>query len=177
MAKSKKMTDKQVRKWYQDHGIEYIPSDWDDSNERRGLKNWTSMHIGREPVYLWGGPFPDSSNDRPWWHARTAEEKVTAKQLEAFFAPYIAMLPRGKGELIRELVNDRKTYDQIAEDNKFYDRSHAHRALRRAVQALVLLIAKDDPDFVYHGRPRDYEAEQAAAERVFDRYMKGGTDD
>jgi len=108
------------------------------------------------------------------WRERSISEKRWLYLLDAFFAPYLAMLPRPKGNLLREVFGERHTYQKAADERQLYDRSHARAQTLRALQGLTQLIANDDPEFMppKDGRARDFEAETAAAERVFDRYIK-----
>jgi hypothetical protein len=168
------VNDKEIRKWYQDNGMEYIPEDWgpraatgesaaaqpSKQQRPRGETVYNYRYLGELSSLLWSGE-------------RSERDQVLMWALEDFFVPYISQLPRAKGELIRQVMNDQHTFDAVAEDLDMYGRNSAHRAFQRAVRSLVRVIANDDPS--YHapadGRMRDYNAELEAAERVFDRYM------
>ncbi len=106
------------------------------------------------------------------WRERTADEKRWIYLLDAFFVPYIAMLPRAKGNLVRQVFGERLTYQEVA-DEAGGKRQSAHEAVWRAVQDLTRRIAEDDPDFVppQDGRRRDHAAETEAAKRVLDAYL------
>lgn len=172
---------KEVRRWYHDHGMEVIPQDWDarsetgESDTVLRVTNWHNRILDdNKRTQL----RPFTAGDSWWWEALTPlwqprDDRETIERMEAFFAPYIAMLPYPKGNIIRQLFNDRLTYAE-AGDREEMTRQGAHAALQRAVRALVKLIAQDDPSFLppADGRRRDYDAERAAARRVYDRYMR-----
>jgi len=167
------MNDKDIKTWYRTHGMEYIAEDWgprSDTGESTVAPRARALRVGREEVWSWLS-VPDDA-EIAGAEQRTVEERGYIEKLEAFFAPYIAMLPAHKGEVLRELINDRKTYGEIREDHKYPHRSSAQRAVELATRALVRLIAQDDPEFMRQPRSRDLELEREAAERVFDRYLR-----
>lgn len=160
------MNDKEIREWYQANGMEYIAEDWDaDAPQVQEPERHGGMRARTIEPNMVLAVHPH----------RTPEERTRMEALEDFFEPYISMLPRPKGELIRQLINDQKTYEAIRQDEGRASRGSTINAGKRALQALLRLIANDDPDFTppADGRRRDYEAERAAAERVFARYWTG----
>lgn len=169
------MNPKEVREWYRANGMEYIPEDWGDrfdTGESADREGPDPRVLGREHLRVFlPGSFLEGS--APWSQSRSSEEREYMEVLEDFFQPYIAMLPRPKGELLRQMMNDQKTYAQIQEDEGRASRGSTVNAGKRALQALIRLIAQDDPEFVapLDGRRRDYEAEATAARRVFSRYL------
>ena len=184
MMTEEDMTTRDIARWYHKHGIPYERDDWGPRGETgesegeqmqrpeqaysasdRGSNNVRSTDATPGNMWWWEGkPFP--------WRQRTHSERAWIAALEGFFTPYLAMLPRPKGNLIREVFNDTKTYQEVADDNHMA-RQSAHEAVQRAVQDLTKLIAKDD--VLYRppadGRRRDYEAENRAARRVFILYL------
>ena len=174
------MNEMEIRQWHEANGIDYIEDDWGDrfdtgesavalSTDREGLGPREQGNVFLLPFF--------SENVRlvgAW--GRDPEAQRRAEALEDFFAPYLAMLPTRQGDLVRQLMNDQLTLSEMAKTGRLYDRSHAQKNLRSALRALTRLIANDDPDFEPTNRPRDYEAEAAAAERVFDRYWRDNGD-
>lgn len=170
-----------VRQWYHKHGVPLREEDWGDRFENgesatpsRATEWYGRMFDDNKRTQL----RPFTAGDSWWWELLSPlwpprEDRETIERLEAFFAPYIALLPYPKGNLIRQLFNDRLTYAEAAEGAQL-TRQGAYAATRRAVRALTRLVANDDPDFVppTDGRRRDYEAERAAAWRVYDRYTR-----
>lgn len=106
------------------------------------------------------------------WEARSREEQDWLDLLDRFFAPYIAMLPRPKGNLVRQVFNDLSSYTKVGQENRMA-RQSAHEAVVRAVRDLTRLIANDDPLFrpPADRRRRDFEEEARAARRVFMVYV------
>lgn len=175
------MNEKEIRRWCHDNGIEYIASDWGprsdtgesageasyygERQEHRNVVRWdmTGLLTGRE----------QKSDSAPVWAGRTPEDREYIEALEDFFDPYIAMLPRPKGNLIREYMGMRRTQRDIGR-SEGVTRSAVTHALKRALRDLTRLIAKDDPEWVPPAdkRRRDYEGEKEAAERVFGRYWR-----
>jgi hypothetical protein len=177
------VNEKEIRRWHHDHGVEYIPEDWTGRSE-------TGETIARLP--FWGDPrarenmarranmtpggmqaLDDSGQAAPLYAGRTAEDREYVMALEDFFDPYIALLPRPKGNLIREYMGMRRTEADIARTAGVTQQA-VSQALQRALRALTALVARDDPEWVPPAdkRRRDYEGEREAAERVFDRYWQ-----
>jgi hypothetical protein len=178
---------KKVRRWYEKHGIEYIPGDWgarSDTGETMSRDN-TSSHYGGSKGHSRTQLVSSDAGMAWWWEKRSLpwlprqwEDQEMVLALDEFFEPYISLLNHPKGNLLRQLINDRLTYEDIGE-NENISKQAAWKKLRSAVRDLTRLIAYDDPAFGpaeegrrrEDGRRRDYDAEREAAERVFDHYM------
>lgn len=167
-----------IRRWYQDHGIAYEREDWgqrDENGESAGSQRQQPERSGTErvnsqdPTAQWWW-----EKQAPPWAQRGDTERGWAWQLEDFFAPYLSMMPRQKGNLLRQVINDGKTYAEIGAESKV-TRQAAHAAVQRAMRDLTKLIARDHPGWTYpaDGRARDFDRETEAAEQVFEMYMKG----
>jgi hypothetical protein len=175
-----------IRRWYADHGEKFIAEDWgerDENGESIGPqrqepeRSYDIAKKGSTSVRS-----TDPSPERTWWwekqtfpwKPRNPGDQEWVFLLDEFFAPYLALLPRAKGNLVRQLFGDLHTYQEIA-DSEGIARSSAHEAVRRAVRDLTRRIAEDDPLFrpATDGRRRDYEEEARAARRVFLLYLGG----
>lgn len=172
------MNEKEIRRWCHDNGIEYIASDWgprSDTGESAGPTAWISQEHRTTASWSMGNLLKaaDDPTAGSMWHDRTPEDREYIEALEDFFDPYIAMLPRPKGNLIREYMGMRRTQRDIGR-SEGVTRSAVTHALKRALRDLTRLIAKDDPEWVPPAdkRRRDYEGEKEAAERVFGRYWR-----
>lgn len=178
------MTAADIRRWYQDAGMEYDPEDWgerSDTGESTGPQHQPPQ---RMTPYRGAGSTSvrssDSSPGRAWWWEKQAfpwrereyEERQWLELLDDFFAPYLAMMPKDKGNLLRQVYGDLSTYQEVAA-NEHVAKSTAHEAVQRAVRDVTRLIAEDDPLFrpPIDGRRRDFEEEARAARRVFMVYV------
>lgn len=172
------MTLADIRRWYHDNGMAFHPEDFGvraETGESIGPQTQDREREGRDGIRS-----SASTPDRMWWwekqrhpwRERSEGELEWLYLLDQFFAPYIAMLPRPKGNLVRQVFGDRMTYAEVAEANGV-KRQSAHEATKRAVQDLTRLIAEDDSMFTppADGRTRDHEAETRAARRVFMVYV------
>lgn len=168
-----------IKQWYQDHGLPYLEEDWgdrDENGESIGPQTQQPQRAAGASVRSIG-----STPDMMWWWEKQAfpwrerghEEAQWLALLDDFFAPYLALLPRAKGNLLRQVFGDLATYDEVATIEDLYDRSHARKATQRALRALTRLVANDDPLFRPNPdrRKRDYEEEARAARRVFMVYV------
>ena len=157
------MNDKEIRKWYADHGVEYIPEDWGARGNKMNFMG-TSM-----PSYIL--MLEEEGRAKPLWPQRGDGEREYVLALEDFFAPYIALLPRPKGNLIEEYMGMRRTQADLAR-SEHVSQQAVSKAMKAALRSLTRLIAKDDPEYVppQDGRRRDFEGERAAAMRVFVRW-------
>lgn len=147
------MNEKEIRRWYREHGMS--PPD-QEPTDRAALMGDL---LDRESVPLWTG--------------RSVEDVEYMKALADFFDPYIALMARPKGNLIREYMGLRKTEAEIGKEYGLSQQA-VSQALQRALRTLTRLIAMDDPEWKPPAdkRRRDYEGEKKAAERVFDRYWR-----
>lgn len=172
------MTLRDIRRWYADNHVPYIEEDWgprDEDGESAGQQTQDREREGRHGVRSTA-----STPDRMWWwekkhfpwSARSSEEKRWVYALDAFFAPYLAMLSRPKLNLVQQVFNDRTTFQEVADEGRI-TRQSAHEGTRRAIRDLTRLIADDDP--LFHaptdGRRRDYAEEARAARRVLVTYL------
>lgn len=172
------LTMKNIARWYRKAGVPFVESDWGPRSEtgesagpQRDLdprRDVTTPH--------------ESTPDRMWWwekrefiwRRRTPSDQEWVEMLDDFFAPYLALLSRPKGNLVWQVYNGLFTYRQVAKEEWLRSRSSAHEAVFRAVQDLTRLIANDDPLFPPQpdGRRRDFEAERHAASRVLAAYLE-----
>lgn len=174
------MEGKDIRRWYHDHGIPYLEEDWGeraDTGESGGPQTQQPQRaagasvrtIGSTPDMMWWW------EKQPWpWRERGDSERDWLLLLDDFFLPYLALLPRAKGNLLRQVFGDLATYQEVG-DAERVSRQAAQQSTVRALRALTRVIAEDDPAFVAppDGRRRDYEAEAEAAKRVFLRFVEG----
>lgn len=176
------MNDREVREWYRANGMAYVEDDWgplSDTGESDGKQSIERERLGgddtsrrvlqldTERVVM----YEDAGRVYPLWHTgRTPEERKRMEQLEDFLLPYIALLPRPKGELLRSVMNDQLSFEDVP---GYTDRHNARRAVKRALRALIKVIAADDPQFTPppDGRRRDHDAEMSAARRVFKTFL------
>jgi hypothetical protein len=183
------LNDKDIRRWHHANGMEYIKEDWGprDPETGEGLSPtpyWGDNAFGRESRPGMSMSMTPGRLDwldaegiiRPLWAERSPEDRAVMESLEDFFTPYIATLPRPKGNLLREYMGMRRTQADIAREESRTQQA-VSAALVRAMRDLLRAIAKDDPDWTppKDGRRRDYAGEREAAERVFDRYWKDRT--
>lgn len=175
MPEPDELTLKDIRRWYHKNRMPFEEEDWGpqaETGESIGPQTQDREREGRDGVRS-----SATTPDRMWWwekqrfpwRPRTSEEKRWLYALDAFFAPYLAMLPRPKGNLVRQVFGELLTYAEVADDEGLFDRSGARKRVLAAVRDLTRLIANDDPLFrpPPDGRRRDYEEEAKAARRVF----------
>lgn len=101
---------------------------------------------------------------------------AVSKMWKQVLGPYIDGLKDEHRELLEAVFFERLTHAEYAEQRKVV-RSNVTHGIDRAMRALLLAIAKDDPEFANRprgeGRPRrDPAAEEAAAWRVLQGRMK-----
>lgn len=170
------MNDADIRRWYHENKVPYLEEDWGprgETGESIGPQSQvrertdTTITAPTTPDHMWWWEkqhFP--------WHRRSVSEKEWLRMLEDFFTPYLATMPRAKGNLLMQLYADLSTYAEIGERERIA-RQSAFEATRRALRDLTRRIAEDDPEFVppEDGRRRDYEAELVSARRVLARYI------
>jgi predicted DNA-binding protein YlxM (UPF0122 family) len=177
------MNQKDIKKWYQQHGMEYIEEDWADDSLQPGDAGYQNPRSYRakgtvaDPIRLGLSKLMEHIEQEGGllilWGERDDRELVEV--LEEFFDPYIAMLNYPKGNVLRQFINDRFTYAEAAEEGSL-SRWGAWKQVRSAMREVVKLIAQDDlypsrwkaPD----RRQRYYAAEKEAAWRVFARFME-----
>ena len=164
-----------IKKWYAKNGMEYIPEDWEGSRtsyfgtKRKGadagmvLRGYTAGDgWWADKAYVWAH------------EARTPQEQMYIELLEEFFTPYLALLSRTDGNLVRQLVlnTHRLTYAELAKKHGLARQSAWEKA-QRALQRLTRSIAEDDPQFEdpKDQRRRDFDAEQDAARRVLKAFI------
>jgi hypothetical protein len=161
-----------VRKAYHDLGLPYLDEDWGPRSETGESVGRQSQDPERRDILRTVAATPDQmwwwERHHYPWRQRSHSEEEWLLFLEGFFAPYIAMLSRPKGNLVRQVYGDRSTYAEAGALTRL-SRQGAQQATERALRDLTRLIANDDPDFVLptDKRRRDYEAETTSARRVF----------
>lgn len=165
-----------IRQWYHQHKVPFDEEDW---GERSDVGESIGPQHQRPQRPDLSRTVP-STPDRQWWwdrevfpwHARTMEEREWLLLLEDFFAPYLAMLPRNKGNLVRSVFGDLMTYEEAGKSEGI-SRQGAQQATTRAVQDLTRMIAEDDALFrpPADARERNFEEEARAARRVFMLYL------
>ena len=172
------MDRKDIIKWYEENGMEYIPEDWGPRNEvgeslsndhqgqEKGIGGTSKVAGGWFGANQWqlesgGIPFA------PIWPPRTPEEQEYVEALDEFFTPYLARLPLAKANVILAYLGERKTQAEIGATQGITQQG-VSKELRSAVRQLTRLVALDDPDFTppRDARRRDYRAEADAAGRV-----------
>jgi hypothetical protein len=172
---------KKIRRWYQRHGMEYLPEDWGqrsetgESDSKQTATGPYGGQLGNEQTTL----VANTGEMQWWWEDKRPpwtqrHDRAWVVTLDEFFAPYLSMLNRPKGNLLRQLINDRLTYEAIGKEVGM-SKQGAWKQLKSAIQEVTRLIALDDPEFVPQpdGRRRDRDAEREAAGRVFARYLEG----
>jgi DNA-directed RNA polymerase specialized sigma24 family protein len=184
---------KDIKRWYHEHGVPFERQDWGERDYETGesagpqvqAPEYSTEREGtvgeRRRTTAVRSTDPTPANTWWWedkklpWPQRSREEQSWVEQLDAFFEPYMALLPRPKGNLVRQFINDRRTYQEIA-DYAGVKRQSAHESVKRAFQDLTRLIARDDPLWrePADGRRRDHDAENRSARRVLFVYLNRG---
>ncbi len=181
MSEADDLTAKDIRRWYHKHGLPYEEEDWgprSDTGESAGQQTQHQERTGRDGVRS-----SATTPDRMWWwetkalpwSARSRAEQEWVNMLDDFFSPYIAMLPRPKGNLLTHIFAEQLSYAETAKAEGLSSKGSIHKQVQRAVHDLTRLIAEDDA--LFHppadGRARDFDDEQRAARRVFVLYLAG----
>lgn len=174
---------KEVKDWHKKHPeVPLVETDYIgrlDSGETDAQEKATSYY-GSWEAHSRTHLFSSEAGMSWWWEDKVAPwaprgwtEADWVIVLDDFFAPYLAMLPRDQGELVRQLINDRLTYAEVGQSRRV-SRQAAHQRAQTALRDLTLVIAQDDPAFRREadGRSRNFKAEAEAAERVFDAFLK-----
>jgi hypothetical protein len=171
------LTARDIRRWYHKNGMAYEHEDWGPRSDT-GESDSPQMQEGERTKEVRSTA---STPDRMWWwenqtypwRERGYAEKRWLYLLDQFFAPYLAMLPRPKGNLVRQVFGERQTYAEAGVEVGL-SRQGAQQSVARAIRDLTRLIALDDPLFrdpPGDGRKRDFEEEARAARRVFMVYV------
>lgn len=171
------MSLKDIQRWYAKHGMRYEEEDWGPRSET-GESDGKQVQEGERTKEVRS---TDSTPSRMWWWERqvfpwkhrTLEDRDWVLALDEFFAPYLAMLPRPKGNLVQQIYGDLSTYQAVA-DETGVSRQAAHKATRKAVEQLTKLIAMDDHVYACSqcGLPHAPESATEAAQRVFERFLR-----
>ena len=136
-----------VKRWYAEHGVEYIESDWGPRDPETG------EGLGADPALPREGHDRVSIRDEqqllrleeqgrlrfPWLERADATELAV---LEDFLTPYIALLPRAQARVLDEWMYSRKSHREVAETLGM-DHSNVTKRLRTAVRRLIREIAND----------------------------------
>lgn len=113
---------------------------------------------------------------RPLHRDATPEQR----KLREWLVPIIERLSLEHQDLIHATFYERTTFEVVKERTDSHDRGGAARKLETALRALTRLIAEQDPEFLEAeaakprrrgGQARDYDAERAAAYRVYLRVL------
>lgn len=173
--------DKDVVAWHLEHGIEYIPKDWGerDAVTGEGLENAGNEYWGeREHHSVSSWPLTPAvleaqAHRKTLWPPRSGSDRDVMDALEDFFEPYLSMLPRPKGNVVREYMGFRRTQSTIAERKGITQQAVSARLLS-AVRHLTRIIAIDDPLYrelaAGDGRRSFQDEAPAAAQRVLNVY-------
>jgi hypothetical protein len=171
------VNEDEVKKWYRENGMEYIPSDWgprSDTGESAGSDlpkdrfggNSEMAHSREFPVHFWPNWAADeNAGVGAMWPPREDQEEVDA--LDEFFAPYYLRLPQPKANLLMDYFGARNTQSELAGPSGVTQQAIS-KDLKSAVRALTRLIAEDCPTFnpPEDGRKRDDAEEGRAAQEV-----------
>lgn len=150
---------KKIRKWYHDHGMEFKAEDWgqradtgESTSQQRALGERYSDPTGdRRRVRGWGnlpGDVDSFETGRrgALWYQRSLAERERLERLEEFFDPYLVRLPKRQEDLIRDVVGNRRTFEEIAAQHGS-SRQAAYQAFKRAVFALVREVERHGESF------------------------------
>jgi len=169
------MSDNGIREWYEAHGMEYLPGDWDersDTGESASVQQVRSDRFGQGHVY--GGLdeaklafLEDEGLVMLLWEQREDHEVLAA--LEEFFSPYMSAMPHSKRRVLEQYLMDRKTQSEIAaERDPAISQPAVSKQIRQAVQWVVKAIADSTPGAgLYDDEELAWEAFNAFWERRF----------
>jgi hypothetical protein len=141
-----------IRAWYEAHGMEYLPGDWDersDTGESASYQRQEKDRIGGKAVR---GGFDDAALEQAeedgkvmlLWEQREDHEVLAA--LEEFFSPYMSAMPHAKRRVLEEYLMDRKTFEDIAGDrDPTITKQAVHQQVKRAVAWVIKAIADSTP--------------------------------
>ena len=179
------MTRSEIKEWCKANGIEFIPEDWGqrDPETGEGLENDPYLPSRRdEKTYSLSGADELQGAELALrrggghvslhlWPERGDADEDTVEVLDDFFEPYLSLLPRTQGNVLRQYMGERRTYGELGGHH-----SSAQERVERALRRLIRLVAEDDPNCPApgggRGNRRDFDGEVAAAHRVLDRYWQ-----
>jgi hypothetical protein len=158
---------KEVKQWYDAHGIEYLPEDWgerDDTGESIGKQSSIAQRVGRDKVPAFD---PEVLNELEGdeggvvtllWEQR--EDHAVLAALEDFFAPYLSWMPSPKRRVLVEYLLGRRSQEDIAVELGVSQQA-VSKQLRAAVRWVVREIARgvraDAPAVYVNGDSTDDE--------------------
>jgi len=169
------MSDKEVRRWYAEHELEYIDSDW-------GPRLETGEGASKDPALPREGSERASIRDEQQllrleeqgrlrfpWLDRQDNDQLQA--LEDFLTPYVANLPRAQARVLDAWMYGRRSHREVAETLGM-DHSNVTKRLRAAGRRLVREIAADQRFMleVVGEDPQDDVDDGELAWRVFNSY-------
>jgi len=169
------VSDNGVREWYEAHGMEYLPGDWDERSETGESASYQRQEKQRVGDAAVRGGFDDRTLEQLesrgevmlLWSQREDHEVLAA--LEEFFAPYMSSMPAAKRRVLEEYLMDRKSQSEIAaERSPEVTQQAISKQLRAAVQWVVKAIADSTPGAgLYDDEELAWEAFNAFWERRF----------
>lgn len=143
------MTDKEVRQWYDAHGMEYDAEDWGpkgDNGESLGKQSSERARVGREyvspydPHSLYELEHDEGGVVRLLWEQR--EDHAVLEAVEEFFAPHMAVMPGAKRRVLEEYLLGRRSQTDMAGELGVSQQA-VSKQLRSAVRWVVRDIADD----------------------------------
>jgi hypothetical protein len=145
-------TEKEVRQWYDAHGMEYLPEDWDRRDavgESAGAQHADRDRVGREwvhtldPEVMYDMETDEGGRIMLLWSQREDHEVLAA--VEEFFTPYIALMPAAKRRVLDEYLLGHRSQEDIARELGV-DQSTVSRRLWASARWLTRLVAQDTND-------------------------------
>lgn len=165
----------ELRQWYETHGMEYLPGDWDErfeSGESASHQRVPQQNVGRRHVTIGADEarlayYEDKGLVMLLWEQR--EDHVVLEALEEFFAPYMSAMPHSRRRVLEEYLMDRRTLAEIADGREpEVSKQAIHQQIRRAVSWMVKTIADSTPGAgLYDDEELAWEAFNAFWERRF----------
>lgn len=146
------MTDKDIRQWYDAHGIEFKGEDWGprgETGESSGRQNADPDRVGRDyvvsldPAELYAHDDGSLGDIMLLWEQREDHEVLEA--IEEFFAPYMSLMPFSKRRVLDEYLLARRTQADLAAEAGVSQQA-VSKQLASAVRWLTRTIATDYPD-------------------------------
>lgn len=140
---------KEVRQWYDAHGIEFKDEDWgprSETGESAGRQQADPDRVGREyvvsldPADLYAHDDGSLGNIMLLWEQREDHEVLDA--VEEFFAPYMSLMPFTKRRVLDEYLLARRTQADLAAEAGVSQQA-VSKQLASSVRWLTRVIAND----------------------------------